>query len=70
MDQLILSAGKEPRQRTTKYGHPATHRRAESYKAEPLEPLQYQSDGVKLSDLLQASRQRTIKVKGDVATSY
>lgn len=39
MEQLILAAGRSPRQRTTLYGTPPPEQQAKSYNAAPLAPV-------------------------------
>ena len=68
MDHLIRGAGRVPEQRTTKYTNPENHRSVESYNAPPLSSLRYQSDGVKLSDLLPAATPSAIKGNSGVLT--
>ena len=53
MDELIRNAGRIPKQRTTKYGRPETHRCLSSYHAPPLMPLNKQNGSVTKGDLLQ-----------------
>ena len=43
MEQLILAAGRMPRQRTTLYGSPQPVQQARSYGAAPLAPVIQQS---------------------------
>ena len=53
MDELIRNVGRIPKQRTTKYGRPETHRCLSSYHASPLMPLNKQNGSVTKNDLLQ-----------------
>ncbi len=39
MEELILAAGRTPRQRTTLYGTPPAEQQAKSYNAAPLSPV-------------------------------
>lgn len=39
MEELILAAGRNPRQRTTLYGSPAAEQQIKSYNAAPLAPI-------------------------------
>jgi len=70
MDQLIQDAGRMPQQRTTKYENLEINRSLESYNAPPLVPLQNQSIGVKLSDLLQANRPPVSKGSDGISTGW
>ena len=39
MEELIVAAGRKPRQRTTLYGSPPREQQAKSYNAAPLAPV-------------------------------
>ena len=70
MDQLIQDAGRVPQQRTTKYENPEIDRSLESYNAPPLASLQNQSNGVKLSDLLQSNTPPASKRNSSISTDW
>jgi len=55
MDKLIHKGERVARQRTTKYGRPASECCLKSYDSGPLLPLENHSERVALSDLLQAN---------------
>ena len=70
MDQLIKDAGRVPKQRTTKYENPEVDRSLESYNAPPLVPPKTQSNGVKLSDLLQTSTPLPSKRSNSISSGW
>ena len=70
MDQLIKDAGRVPKQRTTKYETPEVDRSLESYNAPPLVPPKNQSNGVKLSDLLQTSTPLPSKRSNSISSGW
>ena len=70
MDQLIKDAGRVPKQRTTKYENPEVDRSLESYNAPPLVPPKNQSNGVKLSDLLQTSTPLPSKRSNSISSGW
>ena len=70
MDQLIKDAGRVPKQRTTKYENPEADRSLESYNAPPLLPPKNQSNGVKLSDLLQTSTPLPSKRSNSISSGW
>ncbi|MEE3281667.1 MAG: 5-amino-6-(D-ribitylamino)uracil--L-tyrosine 4-hydroxyphenyl transferase CofH, partial [Pseudomonadota bacterium] len=70
MDQLIKDAGRVPKQRTTKYEKPEVDRSLESYNAPPLVPPKNQSNGVKLSDLLQTSTPLPSKRSNSISSGW
>ena len=70
MDQLIKDAGRAPQQRTTKYETPKIDRSLESYNAPPLVPSKNQSNGVKLSDLLQTSTPLPSKRSNSISSGW